>query len=287
MTLERVKKFSDRVCAYCAATIKEDGYFFGVLTILNLPIIFFGWNVQTRLYLFWLGTSVIFAVTVATHLLPIKIRRTLQTAAIIVFAVLFAANVFLIKKFGVPLNMDMLQIVMGTNPLTAKTFLQVQVVNIKVLGGLAAFVIALAALSIGLKKFLSTRSPERLRRLTFDALIIFVMPFIVCTCNLLGIWNNFPEYMFKDTTPLITANFILELVETTPMGGDDSKILAAMDRQLETEQISRDESNIPWVIFVPGESTDRNHMQIYGYRLPTTPLLSARYDSGRGDFSLY
>ena len=35
---------------------------------------------------------------------------------------------------------------------------------------------------------------------------------------------------------------------------------------------------IPNVVFVLGESTTRNHMQIYGYNLPTTPILSAQND---------
>ena len=279
MTLERVKNFLDIACAYCAATIKEDGYFFVVLTILNLPIIFFGGNFRTSIYLFWLGAFVIFAFTVATHLLPLKIRRALQTAMIIIFAVIFAANVFLLYKFGVPLNMDMLQIVMGTNPIETQEFFRTYFTNFKILGSLTAFVIALVALSLGLKKIFATRSPERLRRLTFDALIIFAMPFIVYTCNLLGIWRDLPEYMFINTTPWLTIKLVVELAETTPMG-DDSKILAAMDKNLETEELLRDDSNIPWVVFILGESTDRNHMQLYGYRLPTTPLLSTRHERG-------
>ena len=40
--------------------------------------------------------------------------------------------------------------------------------------------------------------------------------------------------------------------------------------------ITKNESSIPYVVFVLGESTSRNHMSLYGYRLPTSPLLSKR-----------
>ena len=43
------------------------------------------------------------------------------------------------------------------------------------------------------------------------------------------------------------------------------------ETQLDSEKILADNSTIPFVIFILGESTDRNHMQLYGYRLPTTP----------------
>ena len=38
--------------------------------------------------------------------------------------------------------------------------------------------------------------------------------------------------------------------------------------------------DIPYVVFILGESTSRHHMQLYGYGLPTTPRLSARADAG-------
>ena len=38
--------------------------------------------------------------------------------------------------------------------------------------------------------------------------------------------------------------------------------------------------NIPYVVFILGESTSRHHMQLYGYGLPTTPKLSARAEAG-------
>ena len=45
-------------------------------------------------------------------------------------------------------------------------------------------------------------------------------------------------------------------------------------------EITRNESDLPFVIFILGEATNRNHMGIYGYDKPTTPNLQRRLDAG-------
>lgn len=45
-------------------------------------------------------------------------------------------------------------------------------------------------------------------------------------------------------------------------------------------EITRNESDLPLVVFILGESTNRNHMGIYGYDKPTTPNLQRRLDKG-------
>lgn len=277
--LGHVKKFFELVGAYGTSIIKADGFFFVALTILNAPIYFFGGNIRTSVYLFWLGAFVIFVVTAAMHSLPLKVRRLLQTALIIAFAVLFVANIFLVYKFGVPLNLDMLQIVLATNPIETKEFFQTYFTDAKTIGGVMVFVFALTALNFGLKKFFATCSPERLKKFFIELLIIFAMPFIIYIYIIFGIRNNLPQYMLNNTTLGLTVRIVVTLAETMPMG-NDSKIFATMDKQLDTEKILSDSSDIPWVIFLLGESTDRNHMQLYGYRLPTTPHLTARFERG-------
>lgn len=82
---------------------------------------------------------------------------------------------------------------------------------------------------------------------------------------------NAPIIFFADDFEVGAINFWF---------GAFAILVAAMDKQLETEKILTDDSTIPFVIFVLGESTDRNHMQLYGYRLPTTPLLNVRHERG-------
>lgn len=44
--------------------------------------------------------------------------------------------------------------------------------------------------------------------------------------------------------------------------------------------IVRNESSIPYVVYILGESTSRHRMGMYGYRLDTTPFMSAREKQG-------
>lgn len=90
--------------------IRDDGFFFVVLTALNLPIIPLADDFQIGVVNFWLGSFGILIVTAILHILPKKIRRCLQTALIILFAALFVTNFFLLYRFSVPFNTDMLQI---------------------------------------------------------------------------------------------------------------------------------------------------------------------------------
>ena len=277
--LGRLKFFFESIVRGGVIILKEDGFFFVVLTILNSSIILADKNISAGAINFWFGALAIFFVTAASHFLFPKLRRVIQTVLIIFFALRFVADIFLIKNFGVPLNTDTLQILLGTNPIEAKEFLQEYVLNFKILAAIAAFIILTAALILGLKKFLATRSEERLKRLTIDLLIILFPPLMVYAYNafylLLGLTNN----LFFNTTAWRTANELHLLLSDYPISNEE-KIFAEMDKQLETEKILSDESNIPNVVFVLGESTDRNHMQLYGYHLPTTPHLSARFERG-------
>lgn len=95
------------------------------------------------------------------------------------------------------------------------------------------------------------------------------------------IFSDFFVYgmTFNNLTPIFTLKNTCDMLKIAPMG-DDTKIFAEMDKQLVDEKILDDKSDIPFVIFVLGESTDRNHMQLYGYRLPTTPNLLLRHERG-------
>ena len=277
--IDRLKKFFDIIIREGRIILKEDGFFFVVLTILNSPIIFYVADFQTGALKFWFGALAIFLVTAASHFLFLKLRRVIQTALIILFAAHFVTDIFLIKNFGVPLNLDTLQILLGTNPLTAKAFLQDYVLNLKILAAIAAFIIFTTALIFGLKKFLATRSEERLKRLTIDLLIIFFPPILIQCFIIFNVLLTSTINLFFNTTWGISINDFQYILTRHPIGSEE-KFFAEMDKQLESEKILADKSDIPNVVFVLGESTDRNHMQLYNYRLPTTPRLTARFERG-------
>ncbi len=54
-----------------------------------------------------------------------------------------------------------------------------------------------------------------------------------------------------------------------------------MLKTLSDIKLIKNDGNIPYIVFILGESTNRNHMGIYGYNLPTTPNLSGLQKDGR------
>ena len=96
--LNRLKKFFSYVSVAVSTIIQEDGFFFVVLTILNLPIVLLEEDLQVGAINFWLGALGIFLITAAMNFLPLKIRRLLQAVLIILFAAICVADAFLLYK---------------------------------------------------------------------------------------------------------------------------------------------------------------------------------------------
>ena len=131
-----------------------------------------------------------------------------------------------------------------------------------------------------MKKFFATRSQRRLEGFAYDLLIIFFIPIIFCAAIFLKAMINLAdEFLVRNTLLYQTTRDAYDLISTAPIG-DEENFFVQMDEQLKSEKILSDDSDTPFVVFVLGEATDRNHMQLYGYRLPTTPHLSARYERG-------
>lgn len=297
--INAIRKFLNIFGSVGVKVLREDGWFFVLLTVLNLPIFFQEFFYFQRILPFMevfpkgltnfcQGAFLILLACVAMNLLLAKprwgkrIKTFLQTTLITLFTISLVTDIFLLKKFNNVLHVNMVQIVMETNPLTVKQFLSDYVLTLPVIGGTIFLVTIVVAAVKGLQKFFRTRSEERLKRFSYDLLIIF-MPLILFQCSLLVyiISNaiiNSATSAFQHTMlgrNIFMCNAALESI------GSEPKILEEMNKQLESEKILVDKSSVPYVVFILGESTTRNNMSLYGYKLPTTPLLEQRY--GRGE----
>ena len=210
-----------------------------------------------------------------------RVKIFLQTTLIVLFATFLLTDIFLLHKFDNALQADMIQIVMGTNLSEAKEFLSNYVLTFPVIVGVIFFIALLVIVSKALKKFFYTRSEERLRRFSVDLAIIF-LPMILFWSGIViyavaNILFTQTKIIFQQTT--LGRNIYL-CAKAFDLIGDEPKILAEMDSQAESEKILTDNSSVPYVVFILGEATTRNHMSLYGYKLPTTPLLDLRNERG-------
>lgn len=269
--------------------LKSDGWFFFLLLILNVTIFFqaFVYGSEIRPFQeilingiknFYLGAVAILIICAMIYFWLEKFPRAkffLQVLILIIFAIFFIIDFFLLYKFELTLQEYMIVILIGTNPATVKEFFQNYVLNLPVMLGTAATIFLIVT---AVKKFragFQNLSENNLRKIS-NCLLIILLPAVLHSAYWIGnIVLVLAQNSFQNT---ILGRNILNTRAAIENVGNDAEIFAEMDSQ--DEKIISNNSKIPYVVFVLGEATTRNHMQLYGYNLQNNPLLTARYKRG-------
>lgn len=276
-----LKKFVESYSEF----LKADGLIFFLLLILNItPIVetfsvigtdqfhgAFSDAVQT----FYFGAVVILAFLWLIHWGLSKFPRAkffLQILILVGFAISFVVDAFTILTFKQVLNMHFIEVVLATNFNEAKEFLQFYVLKAKILLALAAFSVIIAVAIKKLRGAFQNISVNNFRRLSYYTLII-LMPAAISLAY--GVAVSFLTLADKNT---ILGRNIKGTYSAMKIAGSEPEIFATMDAQ--DEKIISTGAEIPYVVFVLGESEMRQHMQLYGYKLETTPLAVERYKRG-------
>lgn len=277
---EKIRNFVRFTGKWGGVLLRSDGWFFFLLLILNLPTIFsdLDYISSKGIRNFYSGAVCILIFSAAIHFLLAKFPRGkffLQVLILIIFATFFVTDIFLLYKFNSTLERFMIQLVLGTNPATVKEFFQNYVLNLPVIIGAAGIIFLIV---IAVKKFragFQNLSENNLRRIT-NYLLIILLPAVVISAYCIGYFifiiaqNSFQATIFG-------RNIENTLGAMEDMGSEE-EILAEWDKH--EEKIISNNSKIPYVVFVLGESARRDHMQIYGYNLQNNPLLMERYKRG-------
>lgn len=237
-----------------------------------------------------LGWAEIFLLVFLFSYLPRKLRRIVQWLFLIISGALFISDVFLLYSFGDVLDQAKIEIVMGTNPRTVLEFLQIYILNPTMA---VALFIALAGIYL-VYKFLRHRKIFLLSFLARHYQIIAFLSLFSVVFSLLMIGQltakeylrSVREEMPMQIDPLRVEYYfdlplnrlVMDTYEAYESIGNGEKINQAMADNRDT--ILANDSNIPYVIFILGESTDRNKMELYGYHLSTTPNLQQRLQQG-------
>ena len=266
---------------YIKETIEQEGYFIAALFLLNLTAIF---NIvmiiieKTPVILtiiaIILANSliVIFTIAIFIHLFnKIKfLKMLLKIFFLTAWTIIFLIDVFLLYKFRDVLRNTQAEILMTTNLSSIEEFLKDYIFKFDTL------IFAIVVITIG---FLIIRFfNDILQRLTkvhspLSKKIFVALATLIVTTNFI-IGNKCMSFYIVTNVgrAIYYSYYSYEFI------GNKEKIFNKV--QNAHDEIINDGSNIPYVIFILGESNDRNHMQIYNYDLPTTPLLKSRYDNG-------
>ena len=169
--------------------VKQDGAFFFIAIILNLPILFQAFvgnktllpsldKIFLHVKYFWCGAFLILLMTLAINFFMAKkkpLKKLLQRTLTAVFAVLFAAESFYMLKFNRAFDAS-----------AAEIFLE-NLFAPEVLIGVAVFVILLLIGIEDMRKTFKSMSAKKIKRLTYALIVISIFAVIFWIEFLVGI----------------------------------------------------------------------------------------------------
>lgn len=206
------------------------------------------------------------------------LRRVLVGIVLGFYLIIFVIDVFLWQNFGGVLDQNKLEILLTTDTKTTIEFLSLYV-GYK---GLIILLLIAAASYIFIKK-LKTKL-EKIKWLIRVEGCVLAISLVTGTIFwgsiILGdvpITSNFRLFRIYNSTSIL--RLYQESAAALKSLGNEQMIMPLLDEQKNMEDVSTSDDT-PYVIFILGESTDRNKMSAYGYKNDTTPLLNKRIDSG-------
>lgn len=206
------------------------------------------------------------------------LRRLLIGLVVAFYGIIFIVDIFLWQNFGSLLNDTKIKILLTTDVNTSIEFLKVYA------GFYWLFIIALiiAAIYILLPRLkVRIAKINCLARLELIILLIGAVAGSIFGTSLItndmSLKDN-PRYdRLNTSTALLRVPH--DFMIARRMLGDEKTMMPLLDARMAEEDVSTSD-DIPYVIFILGESTDRNKMSAYGYKNDTTPLLNKRIASG-------
>jgi glucan phosphoethanolaminetransferase (alkaline phosphatase superfamily) len=262
-----------------AVFLARHGRFFLFLVLCNLTYLI-------HLYLFagrsanfagctllWTENLVrLLAISAGITLVFSRLPRWAGRGLLAASAVLLLVDSFTLYNYHSVLDEGMFQVVLETNPQEALEYLQLQGKTILIFLLLAAvfFMVLYRYILTGLIRL----SRRHLSVLAVGIPVLFVLFSATSVHAMLDEdqkIEDFQKYISIDRVSRLVPKAYEEI-------GAAKAVYDNFDRQ--PVQLLKNESSIPYVVFILGESTSRHHMQVYGYSLPTIPNLAARKERG-------
>ena len=199
-----------------------------------------------------------------------RFHKIVQSVILCFSVCVFAVDLFTVYNFRLAFNPLMADIISMTNPREGKEFLYTYLADYKfwlfVVSVLCVILLLWRIYSVCLKR----------RRL---AITLFILCF---TAGSLVAVRDVTVNTGTFTLRLMQSNAVSRVLQVIQQSYRSRRDYQNMLNTAPAEAgITHNASSIPYVVFILGEAVNRNHMSIYGYNLPTTPLLSELNDTGK------
>ena len=260
------KGFIGKLTGYLQRIFDEHFMFIMILFIINSLTTAWSLFDEDKIdvaigYIFsvWLGSLII---TCLIDLLPKRfLQKIVKAVLVIPIGLIFIGEFFTMYCYKALIGTGIINSALETNMREATEF-----------SGVVS-VIVLIALIVGLYKY------NPLKKITLKQK---TKSGIVCTLMVLSVFYTIR--MFTVYTDFIWDDEVLpvqRVYASTSVAVRNMQAYKELSSQVNSKvELTENNSQIKNIVFILGESTNRNHMHLYGYYLPNTPNLDALNEKG-------
>ena len=273
--------FSDKLATSWQSFCQDNLIFIGLMMFFSLPylISFNGLELKRELLYFiaYLNGTFFFLIliTLMTCILrPRLVKKGVRLFLLVISCLIFVAESFFIVIYNAMPDAAVLEVILSSNPRESLEYLHSYVLHPNTILALFAFAIVLYAYIQLLKRI---RHVKWLHKI----LALLLVGSILCSVAMLVRKSERPFLDRLSDWP--TRYFVIGYVANEVRHAFSN--ITAYEKLLQQQTtndivITRNEDDLPYVVFILGESTARSHMSLYGYPLETDPLLQKRKDAG-------
>lgn len=220
-------------------------------------------------FIFVLGGTVLYVAMLG--MLPVKaVGRALLALSFFLSALLGGLECFALWNYRAQIGAGIITAVMQTNPQEAAEFFW-RYIGFKGAALSILFVLLCLVLWRWLKSWRWSQSSGHKRNRLL--LIVFLLS-AGAGCLLFNSYHSFIINNDLDI-PVVRVGLSLDTALQNMRSYEEISTQAAIEPEL-----TRNDSSIPYVIFILGESTNRHRLHLYGYPLENTPNLDELNDKG-------
>lgn len=262
---------------FCSQWLESESLFIFWMIILNLTVSNVNYSLflkditsaRTELMVLLCDTAIVSLTVIITDFVIYALFRkvkfvltALKAVLITLSSITFIVDIFTLHSYNLPLNDIMFEIITQTNFRESFEFIQTYVMTPEFFLFFAAVVLIIYLIH---RIFILIRKSK--------SLCAFMILCLVCT----GIFAHLREInRVGGILRIINSMSLYRLSFLTVKYYNGLNAVKKMTEEAPEVILTSDKSTIPYVVFILGESTNRNHMSLYGYELNTNPNLSRR-----------
>ena len=212
--------------------------------------------------------------TFVIDLLPKRfVQKIVKTVILVPTGIIFISEFFTMYVYKALIGTGIINSALETNVREATEFFNMYVGFSGVLTIIAVVIAVIALYKYNVlrkvRSNLSLNINEKNRRVGINTLILVSLFYTV------RMFTVYTDFMWDDILP------IQRVYASTSVAVRNMQAYRELSSQVNAEvKLTENKSEIKNIVFILGESTNRNHMHLYGYYLPNTPNLDAMNDKG-------